>query len=120
MKTAQRIIQLRSKKNWTQKEFAKHVNINVSVMNRIESGERPIKGDELTAIADTLQVTTDYLLDREVPSSKASDHENEFIKSIQERMPNADRMFRDLASLTPEQMQDVYDYLLFKKSRRKN
>ncbi|WP_080875993.1 helix-turn-helix domain-containing protein [Oceanobacillus timonensis] len=122
MDTGQRIIQLRSQRNWTQKELAQHVNINVSVMNRIESGERPIKGDELTAIADTLEVTTDYLLGRESSTSKNSmqEQENEFIKRIQEKVPEADAMFRDLANLPPEHIQDVYDYLLFKKSRRNN
>ena len=120
MHTGQRIIQLRLQKNWTQKELAKRVDINVSVMNRIESGDRPIKGNELTAIADILKVTTDYLLGREkTPVSRASDQENESVKSIQKKFSDADAMFRDLAGLTPEEIKDVHDYLLFKKSRRK-
>ncbi|GIO20749.1 transcriptional regulator [Oceanobacillus oncorhynchi subsp. incaldanensis] len=121
MNTGQRIIQLRSQRNWTQKELAKRVNMNVSVMNRIESGERPIKGDELTAIADTLKVTADYLLGRaeEAPSS-AADQENGLIQHIQKISPDAEAMLRDMAVLTSEEIKDVYDYMLFKKSRRKD
>ncbi|GAA0342468.1 helix-turn-helix domain-containing protein [Oceanobacillus oncorhynchi subsp. oncorhynchi] len=121
MNTGQRIIQLRSQRNWTQKELAKRVNMNVSVMNRIESGERPIKGDELTAIADTLKVTADYLLGRaeEAPSS-AADQEKGLIQHIQKISPDAEAMLRDMAALTSEEIKDVYDYMLFKKSRRKD
>ncbi|MFD1067040.1 helix-turn-helix domain-containing protein [Oceanobacillus locisalsi] len=122
MNTGQRIIQLRSQKNWSQKVLAKQVKINVSVMNRIEAGERPIKGDELIVIADTLGVTTDYLLGKEAPVSKMPKQkpENTYIKSIQRNFPDANAMFQDMASLSSEQMQDVYDYLLFKKSRKRN
>lgn len=120
MHTGQRIIQLRLQRNWTQKELAKRVNINVSVMNRIESGDRPVKGSELTAIADILKVTTDYLLGRaERQASSNSSQENESVKRIQKKFPDADAMFRDLTTLTPEEIQDVYDYTLFKISRRK-
>ncbi|WP_339181621.1 helix-turn-helix domain-containing protein [Oceanobacillus sp. FSL W7-1293] len=121
MNTGQRIIQLRSQRNWTQKELAKRVNMNVSVMNRIESGERPIKGEELTAIADTLKVTADYLLGRaeEAPSS-AADQENGLIQHIQKISPDAEAMLRDMAALTSAEIKDVYDYMLFKKSRRKD
>ncbi|WP_152658490.1 helix-turn-helix domain-containing protein [Oceanobacillus sp. CFH 90083] len=121
MHTGQRIIQLRLQKNWTQKELAKRVHINVSVMNRIESGDRPIKDSELIAIADILKVTTDYLLGRaEAPECRETKQENEFVKRIQKKNPAAEAMLRDMATLTPEEMQDVYDYLLFKKSRRKD
>ncbi|GEN89937.1 helix-turn-helix transcriptional regulator [Oceanobacillus sp. FSL W8-0428] len=120
MNTGQRIIQLRLQNNWTQKELAKRVNINVSVMNRIESGDRPIKGSELTAIADVLKVTADYLLGRtEGAASSVSNQQNDSVTSIQKKFPDADAMFRDLAGLTTEEFQDIYDYILFKKSRRK-
>ncbi|MCT1904817.1 MULTISPECIES: helix-turn-helix domain-containing protein [Oceanobacillus] len=120
MNTGQRIIQLRLQNNWTQKELAKRVNINVSVMNRIESGDRPIKGSELTAIADVLKVTADYLLGRtEGTASSVSNQQNDSVTSIQKKFPDADAMFRDLAGLTTEEFQDIYDYILFKKSRRK-
>lgn len=59
-----RIINLREKRNWSQRELARRVGLNASVMNRIELGERPIKDFELDKIASTLDTTTDYLLGR--------------------------------------------------------
>ncbi|XRD23495.1 helix-turn-helix domain-containing protein [Lysinibacillus fusiformis] len=39
MDIGKKIISLREKRSWTQKELANRVNLNVSVMNRIESNE---------------------------------------------------------------------------------
>lgn len=64
MDIGKRIIFLREKKGWSQRELARRVNLNPSVMNRIEQSERPIKDKELAKIADVLDVTTDYLLGR--------------------------------------------------------
>ena len=62
MTTAQRIAKLREEKGYSQLEFAKVVKINNSVMNRIERGLRPVRDDELVAIANCLGVSTDYIL----------------------------------------------------------
>lgn len=59
-----RISELRQKNKLTQKELADKLNINYSVLSRIETGERSIRDDELLAIADFFNVTTDYLLGR--------------------------------------------------------
>lgn len=64
MNIGKRIVSLRENKGWTQKELANRVNLNVSVMNRIESNERPVKDNELLQIANVLEVSTDYLLGR--------------------------------------------------------
>lgn len=47
-----RISELRQKNNLTQKELAEKLDINYSVLSRIETNDRPIKGDELLKIAD--------------------------------------------------------------------
>lgn len=64
MNIGKRIISLREKKGWTQKELANRIKINVSVMNRIESNDRPVKDNELVALANALDCTTDFLLGR--------------------------------------------------------
>ncbi|WP_240458734.1 helix-turn-helix domain-containing protein [Virgibacillus sp. Bac330] len=64
LNVGKRIVQLRERQGWSQRELAKQLDINVSVMNRIESGERPIKDHELDKLATALQVTSDYLLGR--------------------------------------------------------
>ena len=58
-----KVIQLiRDEKDITQKELADTINISYSVMNRIESGERPARDEEIIKIAKALGVTSDYLL----------------------------------------------------------
>lgn len=62
MDIGKRIVSLREKKQWNQREFAKRINLNVSVMNRIELGERSVRDHELLKISEALGVTADYLL----------------------------------------------------------
>lgn len=64
MNIGNRIISLREQRGWTQKELAKRVNINVSVMNRIEANERPLKDHEVISFANVFDVSADYLLGR--------------------------------------------------------
>ena len=48
-----------------QKELAEKIRINPVVLNRIIKNHRPIRGDELSAIAKVFRVSTDYLLGKE-------------------------------------------------------
>lgn len=63
MGIGKRIQALREEKDISQKELADKIGLNYSVMNRIESGERPARDEEVKRIAQALQVSTDYLLD---------------------------------------------------------
>lgn len=57
-----RIVQARENINLNQAELAKKVNINVSVLNRIEQGTRAARDNELLAIAKATNVSVDFLL----------------------------------------------------------
>jgi transcriptional regulator with XRE-family HTH domain len=70
-----RIIDLREKININQRELALKLKISPSVMNRIESGERPVRDDEIKNIANFFNVSTDYLLGRDVITKDHSDPE---------------------------------------------
>lgn len=61
-----KIINLREKMNISQKELALKLGFSTSVMNRIESGERPIRDEEIIIIATFFRVTTDYLLGNKI------------------------------------------------------
>lgn len=63
---------LRESMNIDQKSLAVKLNINKSVMNRIELGTRPIRDDELIKFADFFNVSVDNLLG----------HSSQRIKSI--------------------------------------
>lgn len=60
---------IREDKDIRQQDLADSVGINVSVLSRIEKGTRPVRTDELMAIAKKLQVSADYLLDDEIQPS---------------------------------------------------
>lgn len=60
----ERVKYLRKSMNISQKELAKKININTSVMNRIESGERRLRDEELVKLSKIFGVTNDYLLGR--------------------------------------------------------
>ncbi|EAC8843134.1 helix-turn-helix domain-containing protein [Listeria monocytogenes] len=64
MEVNKMIVNLREKRNISQRELANRIGINKSVMNRIESGERDVRAHELEAIANYFNVSTDYLLGR--------------------------------------------------------
>lgn len=57
-----RIKYLREKLDMSQKQLSEKAKINTSVMNRIESGERPVRDDELIVFAKIFDVSTDYIL----------------------------------------------------------
>ncbi|MGG3798023.1 helix-turn-helix domain-containing protein [Metabacillus fastidiosus] len=73
MHIGERIVLLREKKGWKQKDLADKVDLNVSVMNRIEKGTRALIDTEIIKIADALDVSTDHLLKGESFRSKAEE-----------------------------------------------
>lgn len=62
IKIGRRISEFRESKNISQTELASRININRSVLNRIELGTRPARDLELKGIANVLDVSTDYLV----------------------------------------------------------
>lgn len=56
-----RIKRLRDQRGWSQRELAKHVDMNHSVLSRIESNKRPVTTEELNKFAEVFEVHTDYL-----------------------------------------------------------
>ncbi|WP_083122541.1 helix-turn-helix domain-containing protein [Megasphaera sp. DISK 18] len=69
MTSGQRIAKLRKERDLQQKEVAEAIDINRIVLNRIELGKRPLRDDEVVALADFFHVTTDYLLKGSLPDT---------------------------------------------------
>lgn len=98
-----RISELRQKNNLTQKELAEKLDINYSVLSRIETNDRPIKGDELLKIADFFGVTADYLLGRS-SSPQLSHNSKSKVSELEEDFPEGiSVLYRANKNLTPEQ-----------------
>ncbi|MED4530942.1 helix-turn-helix transcriptional regulator [Metabacillus fastidiosus] len=92
MHVGERIILLREKKGWKQKDLAEKVDINSSVMNRIEKGTRPLVDEEIKKIAVALGVTTDYLLGYQ-PLSRAersNQQNNDVVLTEKDEVKTAD------------------------------
>jgi transcriptional regulator with XRE-family HTH domain len=59
-----RLIALREKQGWSQRELARRCGFAASLLRNYESGESDPSSTYLQAIADQLGVSTDYLLGR--------------------------------------------------------
>ncbi|WP_107951342.1 helix-turn-helix domain-containing protein [Lysinibacillus parviboronicapiens] len=108
MDIGRKIISLREKRGWTQRELANRVNLNVSVMNRIESNERPVKDSELLNLAIVLEVSTDYLLGRTdtlEPTSKPQDDETAFQAFIND--PELGVWYKELPQSSEEELRKL-------------
>lgn len=79
MSVASNIVTLRERQGLNQKELAENLNMNRSVLNRIENGTRPVRDDELKIIADYFNVSADYLLGRETPKAPALSDEQTIV-----------------------------------------
>ena len=83
MSVSGNIVRLRENLGLTQKELAEALNMNRSVLNRIENGTRPVRDDELAVFADYFNVSADYLLGRETPKAPAlSDEQTTVLKGF--------------------------------------
>lgn len=94
---------LRVKSNLTQKELASKININHSVLSRLENGERPLKTIELLSLADFFNVSTDYILNR---STQSNFKENKKIKLeiLEDEFPEGiSLLYKANKALSPDQ-----------------
>lgn len=111
-----RIRHLREKKGWSQRELARRVNLNASVMNRIELGTRPVADHELVRFADVFEISSDYLLGRttdvhskikEDPCLYLPENVNHFLKEYEqlneEDQKQIARMVRALLKLAEDE-----------------
>ena len=70
MTTGEKIRNTREDMDILQQELADSIDMNVSVLSRIEKGTRSVRDDELKKIAEKLGVTSDYLLGSPPPDQQ--------------------------------------------------
>ena len=78
----------RLRKNMTQQEFAEQVNISLDTVRKIEQGRRGMSIDILIEIADFFNVSTDYLLCRNISDSDINKCLNDLKLKITELINN--------------------------------
>ncbi|GGB61324.1 HTH-type transcriptional regulator Xre [Lentibacillus populi] len=111
-----RIKYLREKKDYSQKQVADALGISNVQLSRYESGDRKPDPDTIRMLADFYEVTTDYLLGHETNDNKLDYYKNKIAKEF----PDIDLMFKEMESLTAQEMKEVYEYIKFRNSQKKD
>ena len=97
MNVSTRVSNLRKDCDLTQKELSDKIGMNQSVLNRIEKGTRPLRDDELVAIADFFNVSADYLLGRRSASSDSlSNEQKKLLKGFEELNSGGKKVILDM------------------------
>jgi len=112
---------LRDRTGLNQDSIAKEIGISRSRYSHYETNRVEPDLDLIRKLSDYHNVTTDYLLGKtDDPHVTEGDKKSAIIERIKAEFPDADLMFNDLASFTAEDMQDVYDFIKFKKSQKED
>lgn len=106
---------LREKKDLKQKRVADSLGISPYQLSRYEGGHSKPDPDLIVKIADFYEVSADYLLGREEPIDPLQYYKNKIVTEY----PDINLMFKDMESLTADDMKEVYEYIKFKKSQKK-
>ncbi|KAA0941581.1 helix-turn-helix transcriptional regulator [Sporosarcina sp. ANT_H38] len=121
MSLGKRLGHERTTRNWSQKIVAEKIGITNTVLSNYERDYRDPDTETLTRLADLYEVSVDYLLGRTTNTSSELVNEDKafFMSKIATEFPDIDLMFKDMESLTAEQMEEVYDYIKYKVSKNK-
>ena len=65
---AQNIINEREARNWSQAELARRVNLDNTIVNKIEKGTRKVSSEELKSFASAFHISMDKLAGNEKDS----------------------------------------------------
>lgn len=113
---SKRLKELREKNGYLQKFVADKLKIRSNTLSGYENGTRSPDPEMLVQLANLYKVTTDYLLGHEMIENGLEYYKNK----IATEFPDIDLMFRDMESLTAEEMKEVYEYIQFKMSQKKD
>lgn len=117
-----RLKKLREQRGWSKSYVAKRLGFKgVSTYANWEYGLRSPDNEVISKLADIYDTTTDYILGRTEnpdPPDKEEDSERDrMIHKLATEFPEADLMFEDLANMTAEELEEVYEFIKFKKSQ---
>ena len=112
MSLPQKLKALRTEHHMTQAELGKQINVARATIAGYETRNRQPSYEKLTAIAETFQVSVDYLLD--------STDEPTVLESMPKEERTLDRqIFKMYRTLSFAEKEDAYQYLCFLKQREK-
>lgn len=109
------------------RDASKRIGISHTYLDTIEKGYDKRSGSPVNPTPDTLKLLSKaynypyqelmevagYIDEEKIDRDKKS----AIIEKIKSEFPDAELMFNDLAGFSADDMQDVYDYIKFKKSQ---
>lgn len=117
---SKRLKYVRKLRNLSQEELGKKINATKSTISNYENEYSTPSNEVLKDLANILNTTTDYLLGRTDELDEETEGEKDLIiNKISKEFPDAKLMFHDLANMTAEQLEEVYDFIKFKRSQNK-
>lgn len=106
-----RIKHLREQASLSQKRLAESLGISNVQLSRYETGDRKPDPDTIRQIADYFDVSVDYLLGRDTPSSSR-------LTNLED--PELTILFRNLQSASPEIREETRKFLEFLMEKEKD
>lgn len=116
MNIGDRIAELREQAGMKQYELAQKANMNPAVLNRIETGKRPARDDEIKTLAHIFHVSTDYLLGNS-DSGYYTDPETARLAQELHDNPAYKAMFDATRGLSPEAVKEVMNFIRYQKAK---
>lgn len=119
------IRKLRNDRKLTIRQLELYSSVSNSYLSQLENGKRGIPSpDILKKLSKGLKHPYSDLLEKAgyIDESDKSDEANErdaIIHKIATEFPDADLMFHDLASMTAEDLEEVYEFIKFKSQQKK-
>ncbi|MGG0511543.1 helix-turn-helix domain-containing protein [Bacillus pseudomycoides] len=107
---------LRKKQNLTMKELGQKLNLAESTISGYENGNRKPDYDTLNKFADFFEVSTDYLLGRNVTKNSTKEEDN--INPLLD--PDLDLWFKDIKDSSPDKQEELKQFWEFIKGKEKN
>jgi len=114
------IKRLRNKRGMTIRQLELYSGVSNSYLSQLENGKRGIPSpDIIKKLSTGLRVDYEELM---IKAGYMKEHEGitkreRIINKIATEFSDADLMFEDMESLTAEQLQEVYNFIKFKKEQ---
>ncbi len=112
-----RLKEARENAGFKQIEAAKQLGISNGTLSGYERDYRDPDTEILHKMAVLYDVDADWLIGKSNTKKVEKDIKRTIVDKIATEFPDAELMFHDLANMTTEQLEEVYEFIKFKRSR---
>lgn len=116
---SKRLREARDKSGFKQIEAAKKLGISNGTLSGYERDYRDPDTEILHKMANLYDVSVDWLVGKTDKDNHEPSKRDAIIHKIATEFPDADLMFHDLASMTAEDLEEVYEFIKFKSQQKK-